>query len=180
MCREAGRIVLIPFHPPDESQPSTDDSELLLAQKTCGDAVCFVVALGEAFLSSEGRAMCGSIQQWVEKEVHERAEKAGVANQINARLHKTYSLLLFFTIKVSPSICYIKPAFVLYQLDWYINHIGITCDNYKDSWFNAAGLLLVTYNLLWALYETHIHLSYVSLQSALRLLQVRMTYGSFL
>jgi len=64
-----------------------------------------VVALGEAFLSSEGRAMCGSIQQWVEKEVHERAEKAGVANQINARLHKTYSLLLFFTIKVSPSIC---------------------------------------------------------------------------
>jgi len=49
--------------------------------------------------------MCGSIQQWVENEVHERAEKAGVANQINIRLHKTYSLLLFFTIKVSPSIC---------------------------------------------------------------------------
>ena len=99
--REAGRIVLIPFQPPDESQPSTDDSELLQAQKTCGDAVCFVVGLGEVFLSAEGRAEHSSLQQWVEKEVNGRAEQAGVANQINTRLHKTYSLLLYFTTKAS-------------------------------------------------------------------------------
>ena len=104
LSREAGCIVLIPFHPPDELQPSTDGSELLLAQKTCGDAVCFVVALGEIFLSPEGRIKLTSLQQFVEKELNEQAEEAGVANHVNARLYKTYSLLLFFTIKASLNI----------------------------------------------------------------------------
>jgi len=41
-----------------------------------GDAVCFVVALGEAFLSAEGWSKCSSLQHWVEKEINSQAEKA--------------------------------------------------------------------------------------------------------
>ena len=113
LSREAGCIVLLPFHPPDELQPSTDDSELLLAQKTFGDAVCFVVAVGEVFLSAEGRIKCNSPQQLVEKELNEQAEKAGVANHINLRLYKTYSLLLFFTIKANWNVTSLDWLFLL-------------------------------------------------------------------
>ena len=66
--------------------------------------MCFIVALGEIFLSPEGRIKLTSLQQFVEKELNEQAKEAGVANHVNAHLYKTYSLLLFFTIKGSLNI----------------------------------------------------------------------------
>ena len=92
--------MLIPFDKPDPSQPSSDDSELLLVQKSSGDALPFVVVLGQMFLSAEGKAFRTEIEEWVEKKLKEQAAATGVSNRINSRLFKTYALLLFFSIKV--------------------------------------------------------------------------------
>lgn len=50
VCREASRVVLIPFKDPDPaSMHIVDDSDLIESQSKAGSAICLFIQLGKVF-----------------------------------------------------------------------------------------------------------------------------------
>lgn len=88
-------MVLIPFHQASQSD-EIDDTHLLSAQQNAGAAVRLFIKLGKIFQQSEEE------RQVLAKEVGEIFKSKGVTE---SRILRTYTILLFFSIKVCQFIC---------------------------------------------------------------------------
>ena len=94
MYREASRVVLVPFHDaePAGSGAEVDDADLIAVQERAGIAVCLFIKLGKVFYS------CKAFRNSIDTEVGQIFQRNGVV--VENRIRRTYTILLFFTLKV--------------------------------------------------------------------------------
>ena len=90
-CREASRVVLIPFDRASTTE-IVDDSDLIIAQKQAGPAVRLFIKLGRVYE-----------EQSLDRAIIDREVKEIFANnnmKVDSRIVRLYTILVFFTVKV--------------------------------------------------------------------------------